>query len=246
MRRVTGILRSPVTLLFAGLALFLSGCPASDGDLSLDAAGVAALSVVNEDGPVTLTAGAADQIVVLWTGHSDEGPADPVSVDVSAEVSGTTAQVLAVTSGSDVWIDLDIDTPAALAWSVASGQGDVLVEDLSGGGSVDTSTGNVSGTGLSGDLAVDTEVAEVDLELAIAGGETIAVVVGLGPITVRLPSNADALLEASTGDGEVVITDVPFSGQNVGGVASGELGAGATATITLTTGEGDITIIASE
>lgn len=235
-----------LTLLTAAMALSLSGCPAGGGDLVLDAAGVAALSVVNEDGPVTVTGGAADQIVILWTGHSDEGAADPADVDVSAAVSGTTAQILAVTSGPDVWIDLDLETPGGLAWSVDSGQGDVILEDLSGGGAVDTTTGNVSGTGLTGDLAVEVDVAEVDVELGIAGGETIAVVVGAGPITLRLPASADALLEASTGDGEVLITGVPFSGQNIAGVASGELGAGATATITLTTGQGDITIVASQ
>ena len=233
-------------LLFAGIALLLSGCPEGAGDLVLDATGLAAVSIVNEDGPVTLTGVQTEEITVLWTGRSDEGAADPVDVEVTAEVSGTTAQILAVTSGPDVWIDLDVGAPGDLAWSVTSGAGDVLLEELTGGGSVDTTTGNVSGIGLSGDLTAAVDLAEVDIELDLGGGETIAVTLGSGPITVRLPASADALLEASTGDGEVVIQEVPFSGQNVAGVASGELGAGATATITLTTGQGDITIIASE
>ncbi len=232
--------------LWIAASLLLAGCPAGEGDLVLDAAGLAALSVINEDGPVTITGGDADEIAILWAGYSDEGVADPASVDVSAEVSGTTAQVLAVTAGPEVWIDLDITCPGDLAWSVDSGRGDVVVEGLSGGGSIDTSAGNVSGIGLTGDLAVESDVAEVDLELGIEGGETIAVAVGLGPITVRLPADADVLLEASTGDGEVVISELPFSGANFQGNASGELGAGATATMTLTTGGGDITLVASQ
>ena len=233
-------------LPYALLVLLLSGCGEGAGDLVLDAQGVAALSILNEDGPVTLTGASTQEITVLWTGLSDEGAADPADVEVTAEVSGTTAQVRAVTSGPDVWVDLDVAAPGDLVWSVTSGAGDVVLEELTGGGSVDTTTGNVSGLGLLGDLTVEVDLAEVDLAPGIAGGETITVTVGSGPITVRLLSSADVLLEASTGDGEVVIQEVPFTGTNAAGVASGELGAGATATMSLVTGAGDIRVVGSE
>ena len=237
-------MRALRSLMLALPVVALMGCPAGSGDLTLDASSAAALSIVNEDGPVTLVGQDTAEIVVGWTGHSDEGAPPSSAIDVTAVLSGTTATILAVTAGPEYWIDLQVDAPGDLPCSVDSGAGDVVLQDLVAGCSVGATTGNVFGSGLQGDLTVDSDIAEIDLELTIAGGETITVALGSGPITLRMPEDTDALLDAVATGGEVEIQGIPFSGVNEMGAASGELGAGATAQITVTTGDGDILIVA--
>lgn len=235
-----------VTSALAAVALGLTGCVGATGQQVVDANADVALSISNPDGPVTVSAGAADKVVVSWTLYAEEGTPNPADVEVTVSGEGGAVSVSAAVASSEVWAHLDITAPEGASWSIDSGAGDVVLDGLLGGGQVETTTGLVTGAGLAGTIDVNAALAEVSLETMIEAGDAVTVNVGEGPITVALPTASDATLAAHTDDGAVVIEDVPFSGTNVGGDAAGELGAGATASVTLTTGAGDIRIVASD
>ncbi len=224
--------------------LALSGCPGQVGQTSIPADEDVLLNVRNPGGSVVVQGvDGADAAVVSWTVFSADGEAASESdADVEFSGEGSRINITVTPAASNVWVDLDVTVPSGAAWAIDSGAGDVTLEKLTGGGSVATTTGFVSGAELSGSMEVGVGTSEVSLGMTVDDGATITVAAESGPIRIGLPPDADALLTASTADGEVVITDVPFSGTNVGGSATGELGAGATATMTLSTGSGDITI----
>jgi len=232
-----------IAALLAVLALF-TGCPASVGQSTFPADADIALNLRNPGGPVTIT-GVADgsAVVVSWTVHAGDEPADEGDADVAFSGEGDRLNVTVTPANDGIWVDLQITAPAGASYVVDSGAGDVTLDNVHGGGSVTTTTGFVAGQGLAGSIDVGVDDAEVALGLAIDDGAAIAVLAGVGPITILLSPQADALLSADTADGDVIIDpDVPFSGVNVDGSASGEIGAGATATLTLQTGGGMIEI----
>lgn len=232
-----------LALLLSSLAL-LTGCPESLGQSTFDADPDLALNVRNPDGPVTITGVAdASTAVVSWTIHAGEEPASAEDATIEFSGEGDRLNVTVTPSAANVWVDLQIAVPQGASWIVESGAGDVTLDSLRGGGSAATTTGFVSGQRLAGSIDVGVDDAEVSLGLTVDDGAAIAVLVGIGPISIFVPPETDALLSADTGDGDVFIDpEVPFSGTNVDGTAAGELGAGATATMTLQTGAGMIEI----
>ncbi len=228
--------------LSALLLLALSGCVGATGQQVVDASSDVALTIRNPDGPVSLSAGAADAVVVSWTLHSAEGAAEADDVEVTVAGEGSSVSVNVAVASSEFWADLDIAAPAGASWNIESGEGDVTLDGMTAGGAVVTTTGFVTGAGLAGSLDVSSSLSEISIETTVEAGDDVAVALGEGPISLFVPAETDALLTASTDSGSVLIEGVPFSGTNVGGQATGELGAGATATVTLQTGAGDIRI----
>ncbi|MCP4870171.1 MAG: hypothetical protein GY898_15810 [Proteobacteria bacterium] len=235
-----------IALLLSCLAL-LTGCPESLGQSTFEADPDIAVNVRNPDGPVTITGIAdASTAVVSWTIHAGEEPATAEDATIEFSGEGDRLNVTVTPSADNIWVDLQITVPQGASYEVDTGAGDVILDGLLGGGSVVTTTGFVSGQRLAGSLDVGVDEGEIALGMTIDDGAAIAAIVGVGPIAMFLPPDSDALLSADTGDGEVIIDpEVPFSGTNVAGSASGELGAGATATLTLQTNAGMIEISAN-
>ena len=233
-------------LVLPALLALLLGCGSSSGELSLEVDGASMIAIDNSDGPISLVSLEGDEVHVRWTVHSDEGEEGPPDAEVVGSMQGSTLRVEATTGGPETWVELTVEAPPELTFSLDSGAGDVVVDGMSAGGVIATTTGNVSGARLAGSLDVGADEAEVVLQTVIGSEEGIVVEVGEGPVMLAVPESTDALLSASTAGGEVLIDGVPFTGTNSNGAAEGELGAGATSLVTLTTGLGDIRIEASD
>ncbi len=130
-------------------------------------------------------------------------------------VSDRTAAVSVDCGAGDVKLEriaagVDIDT----------GAGDVDLEDIAGGASVDTGAGDVTARGVVGELDVDTGAgsvlfvgapSEITIDTGAGGVEgelssvrgAVDIDTGLGAITLRLPPDADAELQAESGLGSV-------------------------------------------
>ncbi|MEE2829086.1 MAG: hypothetical protein VX498_07855 [Myxococcota bacterium] len=223
------------------------GCAPSAGDQQVGLGSSVDLRVSNSAGTVSLLGGGiSDTVFLSYEVRSDDGSATVADVELTAGPSGETFVVSVATPGPDVWVDLLIGLPDDLPYGVATGSGDIFLESLAGGGSVLTSTGVVSGGGLSGNLAIVADWSEVYLEAQVEEGDALSVEVGEGPIVLTVPSGTDAAFEASAAGGLLDIQEVPFSGEQTASTASGVLGVGGEATINLTTGLGNISVYGTE
>ena len=178
----------------------LLGCDSASGELSLGVDGASTIAIENSDGPITLVSLEGAEVHVRWTVHSDEGEGTPPDAEVIGSTQGSTLQIAATTGGPETWVALTVEAPPELGFSLDSGAGDVVVEGMSAGGTITTTTGNISGAGLAGSLDVGADEAEVVLQTLIGSEEGIVVDVGEGPITLAVPESTDALLSASTAE----------------------------------------------
>lgn len=232
-------------LLSAGLSLL--GCTPSAGEQEVELGGATSLAITNPAGMVSMLGGSISDVVFLsYEVHSEDGQATVADVDLVAGPSGSTFLVSVSTPGPHVWVDIVLGVPSSLPYTVATGSGDVFVESMDSSGEVLTSTGFISGGDLAGGLVVAAESSEVSLEVILSAGDVVDVALEQGPIVLTVPTGTDASLVASTDEGDVVIWDVPFSGDAGSSSADGVLGVGGAGSVMLHTGQGDISIFGSE
>ena len=138
-------------------------------------------------------------------------------------------------------IDLSLHGPSSLIAELSAGNFPLAVTDMQAGGTLTAQGGAVTGMGLAGNFEVLAGVSEILLEVDLPAAGSLSATLTSGTIETLLPATTSASLAASTGSGTIEISGMDFMGVVVGGEASGQFGAGA-GSITLATGEGDITV----
>jgi DUF4097 and DUF4098 domain-containing protein YvlB len=159
---------------------------------------------------------------------------------------------------------VSVTVPAATQVEARTGDGRIVVRDVSGDISARTGDGaihleNVSGSVdvSSGDGSIDIDGALTRLNARSGDGRVIVhasaanaaredwhIVTGDGSVTLEVPDGFAADLDATTGDGRVEVRDVPFSGSRESrrrGSAHGRIGDGGPQ-VTIHTGDGSIVI----
>lgn len=147
-----------------------------------------------------------------------------------------------------------------------TGDGGVRVRGLDGEITMTTGDGNVSATDLAGQVSVRTGDGSVELagrfdaltahtgdgniRIDAHSGSVVrrewSITSGDGPVTLRLPRDFDADLDARTGDGQITTSGVILDAQSEPGerrILRGRLGSGGDVLL-LRTGDGPIAIIA--
>jgi hypothetical protein len=129
-----------------------------------------------------------------------------------------------------------------------SGDGPMFVTDIQGGLDLHTGDGNVEVSGRLDALRINTGdgVVRIDARAGSIMKSDWTITTGDGPITIRVPSEFDAEIDAFTGDGRVSATgitssDRPRDRDDESGLLRGRFGNGGQ-TLRLRTGDGPIAI----
>jgi len=108
--------------------------------------------------------------------------------------------------------DLDLDVPASTAVKMATGDGDIDIISFDGAVEASTHDGSIDARGRFDRLHLTTDDGHIEVE-ALAGSRIASeweLHTGDGSITIRLPRDFAADLDATTGDGHISI-DLPFT-----------------------------------
>jgi hypothetical protein len=125
-------------------------------------------------------------------------------------------------------VDINATIPAGVSVELHTSSGDIHLDGLLGTLSLDTGSGDIQGSSLSGaDLVAVTGSGDVDLDV-IAPAERIHVRTGSGDVHLDVPSGSYAL-RIDTGSGDTSVRGITDD-------------AGALNTLEVTTGSGDVTI----
>ena len=108
--------------------------------------------------------------------------------------------------------DVDLKVPAGTAVQMATGDGDIDIISFDGAVDARTNDGSIDARGRFDRLRLTTDDGHIEVE--VLAGSHIAgqweLLTGDGSITIRLPPDFAADLDASTGDGHIRI-DLPFT-----------------------------------
>lgn len=214
-----------------------------------------AVTVRGDAAGVSVVAGAPGQVVVEEDVHAQALTrvlAEQTVRGVMGDVSGTTSTVdvradrfFCCTSSlwvSDVSATLFLRLPPDASLLVDTGSGDVRVSGMSGPVDVTTDSGDVTLAGLTttGSVQVRSQSGSVDLSGALRGGR-FDVQTDSGRIGLGLPSDTDARLSAATESGSITI-DRTWPVAASSRAVTGTLGSGAGGSIRLQTSSGDIRV----
>lgn len=220
------------------------------------------------DGQVSVTATKRLTDVVVG-----DAQADLDAMHITFAMKGTTVTITgtidstAPTSGARA-IDFVVLVPASATISVTAGAGNISVSGVTGNQQIAATAGNITLSDNRGVLQIDAKAGNVTLSNvtlagasslhvaagnitgtgAVADGAKLTVTADAGNVQLTLPAATPAHLDASVRVGNLTITGWPVSvaTQNLTGrVASGNLNADPTATITVTVTAGNITLTAS-
>ncbi|MDS0474278.1 DUF4097 family beta strand repeat-containing protein [Natrinema sp. 1APR25-10V2] len=226
--------------------------------------GVDALSLIAENGSVTVEGNQGEEIEVR--GHK-AAPTEDALESLTLETGRSDGHLTVETNrdetpfliGPDAKMDLEATVPAGVRLARAeTTNGDVEVSDVTGELVADTTNGRIdvegvdgalvadstNGTvhaaGVNGDVRAETTNGSIDVTLAADGGDLTADTTN-GEVTVRAPSSLDASVSVSTTNGEVSIEG--FDGSNVSSDGDVEVTLGdGTRTIRIETTNGSVTI----
>lgn len=152
--------------------------------------------------------------------------------------------------------------------AIRTGDGAVTLQRLGGEISINTGDGSVAATEIQGTVAVNTGDGAVDVSgkldevTAHSGDGAIridarlgsrmarawTITSGDGGVTLRVPADLDATVDAHTGDGGITADGVIVTGSSEArehGILRGQIGKGGEV-LTLRTGDGPISIVARE
>ena len=254
-----------VLLLAACLYTYRLEVPES---YSYPAAGINALSAETKSGGITVTAAADTTItvdVLKFAYGRDKADAEKAikNVEFSDTVVGGEIRVKAdMPSGTRSYgCQFSISVPEATALGLVTTNGDVTVSGTRGSIAASTTNGDVELTGTTGTAEVSTTNGRlniqvhsgavegtttngtVDCDLAALGPtETVGLATTNGTVTLLLPDDVSAMIDATNTNGIITFNDftVIYEEQTATHVR-GRIGSGAS-TITITTTNGDITV----
>ncbi len=174
---------------------------------------------------------------------------DAVQVAVEERSDTVVVQTRAISSlpwrGASVAVNYQVMVPRQANLVLATGVGDIEVQDVVGDVTVNTGVGDIQVERLAGHLEARTSVGDVEVDVRMhAREDCLKVRAGVGDLHVRLPRGIAGHLRVQAGVGDIH-TDFPvqikglLKSQGAGGKYEGELGSGG-ATIDLATDVGDV------
>lgn len=250
------LVRSTTACLAASL-LFAASLQADvteveDFDFEIDAGG--RLSVENINGDITITGGSGNTIQVIATkkaGNQDyldgmeikvSASSDRVSIRTEHPKSSSRWFGMGDSSGS---VTYEIIAPASLQLDgIETVNGEIEIAGISGDVSADTTNGDINISGLAGSLEADTVNGTIDATFVVLGGnQRVNAETVNGRVSLRLPANASARVDAGTVNGGIDADDFGLSVDKgfLGRDCEGEIGSG-DARINVSTVNGSIRI----
>jgi hypothetical protein len=218
----------------------------------------ARLAVSDPAGNVSVLPGAAGEVRVEATkrvvgAFGGEGTGALRAIQVQVTQTGDAVSIVVrlpaesnTFAGSQL-VDLAILVPAQSSVTADLAAGNLTLGALTGQLMVTATAGNVDATGitLSGASRIAATAGNVSLDGALASGASLDVRVTAGNVTLRLPANTPAHLSAQCGAGSVTISGWPVTVAHpspASAVATGDLSANPSGTITVTVDSGNATI----
>jgi DUF4097 and DUF4098 domain-containing protein YvlB len=251
------------TLLFVLLAVCGSPSFADEWKKSFSVPGKADLRVEVDDGEATVHAWDRKQIDVRIT--TEGWKIEPSEVRVTDHQAGDRVEIEVRVPRTHISfgrrsVRVELQVPRELRASIHSGDGRISVQDLKGEIHLSTSDGSIEADAVDGDfeaktgdgriratgrwdrLSLETKDGSVDAE-ARAGSKMAGawrIHTGDGSVTLRLPENFAADLDAHTGDGKIMVDfPVTASGSIGGSELRGKLNGGGQMLV-VRTGDGPI------
>ena len=251
------------TLLFVLLAVCGSPSFADEWKKSFSVPGKADLRVEVDDGEATVRTWDRKQIDVRIT--TEGWKIEPSEVRVTDHQAGDRVEIEVRVPRTHISfgrrsVRVELQVPRELRASIHSGDGKISVQDLKGEIRLSTSDGSIEADAVDGDfeaktgdgriratgrwdrLSLETKDGSVDAE-ARAGSKMAGawrIHTGDGSVTLRLPENFAADLDAHTGDGKIMVDfPVTASGSLGGSELRGKLNGGGQMLV-VRTGDGPI------
>jgi DUF4097 and DUF4098 domain-containing protein YvlB len=251
------------TLLFVLLAMCGSPSFADEWKKSFSVSGKADLRVEVDDGEATVRAWDRKQIDVRIT--TEGWKIEPSEVRVTDHQAGDRVEIEVRVPRTHISfgrrsVRVELQVPRELRATIHSGDGKISVQDLKGEIHLSTSDGSIEADAVDGDfeaktgdgriratgrwdrLSLETNDGSVDAE-ARAGSKMAGswrIHTGDGSVTLRLPENFAADLDAHTGDGKITVDfPVTASGSIGGSELRGKLNGGGQMLV-VRTGDGPI------
>ncbi len=212
------------------------------------------LSVENINGDITITGGPGNKIQVIATkkagsqdyldGMEIHANADSRRVSIRTEHPKSSSRWFGMgeSSGS---VHYEIIAPANLTLDgIETVNGEIEIAGISGDVSADTTNGDINASGLAGSFEADTVNGTIDASFDTLGGnQRVSAETVNGRVSLRLPTDASARIDAGTVNGGI---DADDFGLNVdkgflGRDCEGEIGAG-DARVNVSTVNGSIRI----
>ncbi len=223
--------------------------------------GVPIVNVYDTAGSVTIRQGNVGQVTVQITNNirtlDNTGAQRALSANaIAATQSGNAIAIDGhfTTRWQDgVWysrtMDMTLIVPASANAKVHVDAGAVNLANVSGVLTVETNAGMVSATNVTlGDgSTVTTNAGAISLSGTLAPNADVRIVDNAGSVTLRLPADTPARLDASVNVGSIAVTGWPIPvsrPSTVGAAASGNLGTSPTGTIHVTVNVGNLSLIA--
>jgi hypothetical protein len=219
----------------------------------------ATLNVDVAVGDITIRAGSGQQVTVnatkrAWSANSAQANQILDRIEISVEPSGNRVDVRVSgmdqfrTLGRSPQVNLVITVPAETALDLTSRVGNLRVTGLRGAVNISADVGDVRLTDVTpvGQLSVETRVASIELDGALAANAAYSLTSDVGRIAVRLPTGSAFKLDARSDIGDVRVDFVLTGSSRREGLVSkevrGEVGANPTASLTLRSRVGEISV----
>ena len=214
------------------------------------AATVFYLDAINSE--ITVTGVSADDSVrvdgirLVRSSSADDAEARLEDLQVSREVVGDTVYIETEqpidTEGRTYQVNYNVTLPRTLDVVVGSANATIDLASIDGAAYVEVGNGVVELEGTRGDVSVDVGNGEVLGSLTLPTDGVLAVAIGNGIIDLGIPTSTSAQFLANVGNGTISVSNLNLQDQQSTNTRlSGRLGAGE-GDITLTVGNGTITV----
>jgi len=209
------------------------------------------ITVTNDNGQVTVQAGAAGAITITASktayGTTSAQALDGIHVNVSQ--SGDSIRV---STSSDLntniqhQVNLTLTVPARSDVTVENGTGNVQISDIAGKLSLQTATGTVQTTGVTfaNGSSIQVHTGDIRLNGTLAAGCALEARASVGAVTGELSLAGPTHMDIRTGAGTLTLTgwNIPVTQQTPGARATGDSGSNPTGTLTVRVQVGNITL----
>jgi DUF4097 and DUF4098 domain-containing protein YvlB len=227
MRAIT-----PVAVLALAVPL-LAGCDIQVGDngVSFDVTANSArdewrrtytlpeggrFEIANANGRIEVTQGEGREVEVVAErrvrgGSEDEARRFLESLSMGEEVSAERVRIEAQlpdqrSSGRSVTVSYTVRVPSGLNLSLVTGNGEVVIENVTGTVDASTTNGGIGAEGISGSVKATAVNGGIRVEMASVTGD-IEMSVTNGGLRLELPANTRASLEASCVNGGIDVDE---------------------------------------
>lgn len=221
-----------------------------DFQFTRDATGRSRFRVEGVNGRVLVILSTGENFIVRGqkrAGGTSEEDAAATLLNLSVQIteSGDSIVVESVhprADGRPYVVDYTLEVPARLVGEIATVNGDVEVEGLENGVTIQILNGSATLTDIQGSTETDVANGDTTAEISIVNDEVIDLAVLNGAISLSIPSGTNAELEARTDNGEVTVTGLTLTNELItSNVVTGTIGTG-TGSIMLNVDNGDITL----